>query len=172
MSNKFKLIIIFCLVITSCNLDFKEASQVSLDINESKSKKVFIAEYFINKIRCFDKNYKFPINSIWVEKEWLLALDTNGNESYKIGTFSYNMVFKLNNLDTLITNENYEKGKWIMLNDNNENGMGSTRGMINISLTKDEIKDTISLSIYKLLNPPLDYNNHRVKLYQFEIIRK
>ena len=67
-------ILIINIILSSCIFDFNESVQVSLDINESKSKKVFIAEYHINSIRCYDKNYKFPINPRCAKNEVVRSL--------------------------------------------------------------------------------------------------
>jgi len=160
---------IFCWI-TSCNIDFKEAMQVSLNIQEAKDKKVFVSEYKIIQIQSFIKGNNFPIKSVWEEKTWCIALDKNGNQTFRINdSVSNNLVFQLNEKESFITNDNFIKGKWIMWM--NENAVGSTRGMINISLQNQTLKDTISFTIYSQKEPN-DHKNNLTPLFKFKIIRQ
>lgn len=159
--------------LTSCNIDFKEANQVSLDINEAKEKKVFVQEYVIDNIQLFDTNYTFPIQSIWEEKPWKLALDKDKNETYKIvDSSSNNLVFKLNDKDTLLTENNFIDGKWVMWgSDNFDYSFGSTRGMINFKMLNNELKDTTSITIYRQQEPN-DRKSNLTPLFKFDILRQ
>lgn len=159
--------------LTSCNIDFKEAIQVSLNVQEAKEKKVFVQEYSISNIQSFDTNFTFPIQSIWEEKAWKLALDENKKETYKTIDSSYNnLVFQLNDKDTLLTENNFTKGKWIMwMTDNLENSIGSIRSMITFSLQNKELKDTTSIIIYRQQEPN-DRKNNLTPLFRFDIVQQ
>jgi len=162
----------FVTFFSSCNLDFKEVAQVSLNIQEAKEKKVFVAEYKLANIQQLDSKYIFPIQSAWEEKAWRLALDKSGNESYKISdSSSHHLVFNLNDKDSLITENNFTKGKWIMFMDKTDNPIGSVRGMINISLLGKTINDTASFTVYKQ-NIPNDIKNNLTPLFKFDIVRQ
>lgn len=170
---KTVFVVVLSNLLCSCNLDFKEAKQVSLNMQEAKEKKVFVAEYSISNIQTLDSNYIFPIQSVWEERAWQLALNKDKTETYKIlDSSSNNLIFQLNEKDTLITKDNFSHGKWIMYTmDNPENFIGSTRGMINLGLKNKELKDTTSIAIFRL-NDPHNYNNNLKPLFKFDIIRQ
>lgn len=152
-------------------MDFKESSQVSLNIQEAKEKKVFVEEYKIDNLQIIDSNYIFPIQSVWEEKAWQLALDKNKKETYRIlDSSSNNLIFLLNGKDTLITEKNFVNGKWIMKFDNTDNLCGSIRGMINFSLLGNTLNDTTPITIYRQKYPH-DYNNNLTPIFKFDIIK-
>jgi len=159
--------------LSSCNIDFKEAIQVSLNIQEAKEKNVFVEEYRISNVQTLDSNYSFPIQSSWEEKAWKLALDNDKNETYKtLDSSSNNLVFQLNDKDTLLTEKNFINGKWIMwMSDNFENSIGSIRGMVNFNLQNKELKDTTSITIYRQ-QLPNDHKNNLTPLFKFDIVRQ
>lgn len=171
--SKILFLLMFLNWLTSCNIDFKEAIQVSLNIGEAKEKKVFVREYSISNIQSLETNYTFPIKSVWEEKAWKLTLDKNKKETYKVvDSSSNNLVFELNDKDTLLTENNFTNGKWIMwMSDNLENSVGSTRGMINFSLQNKELKDTTSIIIYRQQEPN-DHKNNLTPLFRFDIVRQ
>lgn len=165
-------VFMFSNLLTSCNNDFKEAVQVSLNIQEAKEKKVFVTEYEIIEIQSFANNYIFPIKSIWEEKAWHLKLDKNKKETFKIiNSTSNNLIFQLNEKEIFITNDNFLIGKWIMWMNNSENPIGSTRGMININLVNQVINDTNYFTIYRQKEPN-DHKNNLTPLFKFGIVRK
>lgn len=160
------------ILIASCNIDFKESVQVSLNIQEAKDKKVFVSEYKLENIQQLDNNYNFPISSVWEEKYWQLVLDEKENITYKISeSSSHNLVFKLNNNDTLLSEPNFIKGKWIIFMDNKDNPIGSTRGMINIDLLGKSINDTTLCTIFKQ-NIQYNIKSNLTPLFKFILIRK
>lgn len=154
-------------------MDFKEATQVSLNINEAKEKKVFVQEYSICNVKSIDEKYTFPIQTIWEEKAWKVTLDDNKKETYKIiDSSSNNLVFELNDKDSFLKENNFINGKWIMwMSENLENSISSTRGMINFSLQNKELKDTTSITIYRQQEPN-DRKNKLTPLFKFDIVRQ
>ena len=161
----------FIAFLSSCNLDFKEAKQVSLNIQEANEKKVFVTEYKLDNIQQLDNKFSFPIQSSWEEKARQLALDNRGKESYKIlDSSSHLLVFNLNNKDTLFTENNFREGKWILFMEKTNNPIGSIRGMINIELLGKTVSDTASFTIYKQ-NVPHDIKNNLTPLFKFDLVR-
>ncbi len=168
--NLFLLLLLNCLA--SCNIDFKEAIQVSLNIQEAKEKNVFVEEYRIDSIQSFDSNYTFPIQSTWEEKAWKLTLDKDKNETFRIlDSSSNNLIFQLNNKDSLITSKNFIDGKWIMLMDNSDNPVGSIRGMIKFGLLGKALNNKTSITIYRQ-KAPNDHKNNLTTLFKFDIVRQ
>ncbi len=104
---------------------------------------------------------------------WKLALDNDKNETYKtLDSSSNNLVFQLNDKDTLLTEKNFINGKWIMwMSDNFENSIGSIRGMVNFNLQNKELKDTTSITIYRQ-QMPNDHKNNLTPLFKFDIVRQ
>lgn len=157
---------------TSCVDDFKEAIQVSLNVQEAKEKKVLVREYRIKNVQSLDSRYTLPIQSIWEEKAWRLSLDKDKNETYKIVEGSSNhLVILLNKEDTLITVKNFIKRKWCMKFDNEDNLAGSIRGMINFNLLGKSLNDTTSITIYRQKEPN-DHINNLIPLFKFDIVKR
>lgn len=158
------------LIFGKCNskLDFNTGTQVSKSVNASKEKKVFLSEYTIESIKMRNKNFAFPISTIWLEKKWSLFLDSSGREILDIHAGSPRLVFTLNKTDSLDEN-NYLK-KWI-LSDTYNSTSGVSGGMINLGLKKDDIPDSMLISIYKLKDA-YDYKNNLDTIADFMIKRK
>ena len=158
--------------LSSCNSDFKEAVQVSLNVQEAKEKNVFVSQYKIQNIKILESNYNFPIENIWEEKPWHLALDKKGNETFAIDDSSaHNLVFQWNSKDSFLTENNFTNGKWVLRLDNTEILCGSTRGMIILNLTDNIIKDNATLTIYKL-NETHNYKTNLDTIIKFDISRQ
>jgi hypothetical protein len=154
----------------SCHLDFKKPSLISLSIQEAKDRKVFIAEYKIVNIKSFSAYHSFPIDSVWKERTWHLDLNKSGDEVGIIDTPGYyNMVFSLNNKDSLFTIKN-ALNKWIISGYDNTLLNGLESNMLFIPLYSFDIKDTATLSIYKM-NEPNDFKNNVTKLFEFTLQR-
>lgn len=171
MGTKFIYFSVLFALISSCNSDFKEAAQVSLNVQEAKEKGVFVSQYKIQNINIVEREYNFPIENIWEEKSWHLALGKHGNEDYLINdSSSHHLVFQLNRNDSFITESNFVNGKWTLRMDNKDIFCGSARGMININLTEKNANDIISFTIYKL-NETNNYKTNLDTLIKFEIAR-
>lgn len=172
MENKNICLAILFIFFSSCISDFKEVEQVSLNTQESKEKKVFVIGYKVVDIQKLDRNYYFPIVSAWEEKAWQIVKDNDGKESYEILDSSSNhLVFSFNNEDTLITADNFSKGKWIMFMDKSDNSVGTIRGMINFNLVDKIVNDTTAVTIFRKKKPN-DYKNNLTPLFKFNLIRE
>ena len=119
-----------------CGREPTEISQVSLNIQEAKKKKVYLSEYQVIDLDTILTGYSFPINSVWEERPWIL-LNNNSDCTYQIQDSSSNrLVFGLSSKETIFTEQNFAKGNWIMWMDGSNNSFGSIRGMMNFSLTQ------------------------------------
>lgn len=171
MGTKIINIALLFAFLSACNSDFKEAAQVSLNVQEAKEKKVFVFQYKIQNINILESNYNFPIRNIWEEKPWHLVLDKHGNETFRIDDSSaHRLVLQLNSKDSFITESNFTNGKWVLRIDNTEIFCGSTRGMINLNLHDNTVNDIATLTIYKL-NESNNYKTNLDTIIKFEIAR-
>jgi hypothetical protein len=146
--------------------DFYPQDQVSSTLNESKEKKVFIAEYKICNIRMYDSSIKFSIEQMWLEKTWDIALDKNRKIIYEINKVSPpQLVFTLYH-DTLFNEDNFLK-KWeISNNDSALLFIGVTNRKINAEFRTNPA-DTLSFTIYK----QHAYGDLKTKVADFKIKR-
>ena len=142
------------MLISSCisHIDFKDPIQVSLNVNEAKARKVFLKEYDIKEIESYDSKILFPLSGVWLEKNWGLKLDSDGNVCCEIyETSPHNLVFSLDP-NSVLSEGNFII-KWYM-SCKEDNPAGITRGMININLINTTPNpDTLQIFIYTLKSP-------------------
>ena len=142
-------IIILILNITSCNIDYKP-SFVSHNINESKSKGIFICEYKIIKNDLANK-IGFNYNKIWIEKRWSSYLDKDGNEKFNVQEDTFQLI--INFKDNHLFSNNTYFYKYI-IQDDKANVLAGTNSLL--ILDSDTLKfkpEVIKLLIVKLKYP-------------------
>lgn len=153
-----------------CGREPTEISQVSLNIQEAKTKRVFLSEYQVIDLETLKTGFSFPINSVWEEKPWILINDKTGCSFRIQDSTSNRLVIGLNNVDTIFTEQNFIKGKWIMWMDSLDNSIGSIRGMINFSLVRP-LKDGSHFTLYLKKNPT-NFTTDLVPIFRFRICCK
>lgn len=144
--NKIGFILLIITVVCCKNIDFKP-SYLSYNINESKSRGVFICEYKIDTVDLANK-IGFNYNEIWVEKRWSSYLDESRNEKFKIYDNTSQLVINFKN-DRLFSEDIYW-GKFTVRDDKDET-LGSDKGLL--FLDSDTLKkqpDVLKLFIYKV----------------------
>ncbi len=150
-----------------CGREPTEISQVSLNIQESKTKKVFLSEYQVIDLDTLKTGFSFPINSVWEEKPWEL-LNNKDYPAYRIQDSTSNrLVLGLNGMETIFTEQNFVKGKWIMWMDSLSNSVGSIRGMMNFSLTRP-LTEGCFVTIY-LKEDPMKQTTNLVPVFRFKL---
>jgi len=122
------------LIFTFCkNVDFKPA-HVSLNIDESKNRNIFLCEYLIDS-KSLPDTINFNYNEIWLEKQWYSYLDEKGQEKTSVVDSRVQLVINFKNLHLFEDNVYWDQ---FTLKDDKRNTMGSERGVL--SLSSDELK--------------------------------
>lgn len=179
MKNKKKyiilvifIIILFCLITHDRYIISKTNYGITNSIEDSKNKGVFIEEFNIKNLQIFDSLSFFPIEHIWLEKEW------HWRNNYLIfktvvidSPLSENVLIELNNKDLNLSKEGYLK-KWIILTDLNK-AVGTSGEILTLRFSS-KMDSILSFSIYKLKSEyfnAFDINNN-VLIFKFDVQRK
>lgn len=166
----FFLSLFFLLRFINCkieNIINQNPAQISLSVQESKEKKVFINEYNIIDIKILDKNTFFPIRQVWLEKGWFLPIDRNCNQILTIcETCTPVMIFKLK--DDNIFNENNYLTKWFLHSDSCS--ISLFNGVINSIMNNHTliVPDSLTFKIIRM-NNPVDIKNDIKEVAEFTI---
>lgn len=144
---------VFVLFLCSCYNDAYEPQQVSLNIEESKAKKVFVTEYKVKNIKMLSPDVKNLIDRVWIEKYWQLRKDMDGNEVPDIcDTCVYCIVYSLNN-DKRYNGDNFIKD-WTFFGSDTIDVVSSVRGMPTTWIyTPKKLPDSLTFTIERLYRP-------------------
>lgn len=139
------LLIFILTVFLNCDTSVKtNVLQSSFDVNQSKSKGVFIAEYIPSVKGLNFKNQSFNIQQVWIEHYWMYE---SLNKEIKIKDEKQGYI-RLKNDDDI--------HKIAFLYNNKKNGITGNKLCFDIPNIKDTLvfkfyfeKDTISIQLYK-----------------------
>jgi hypothetical protein len=164
-------IIVSIVLFSGCIGEPTNISQVSLNLKESKTNKVFVSEYEVSNISQYIPGYKFPITAVWEELPWEIVRKKHLDIPVHILDSSANhLVFEIVKNDSFFSNCNYTEGKWLLSMDSTYNYAGSTSGMLNCLLI-NEIDSVAYFTIYKL-KTPTEININRTRLFSFTVKKK
>lgn len=149
-------VLILIVNFTSCkNAEFKP-SHISLNISESKIRKVFLCEYKVNGSKINDTiniNYK----EIWLEKKWSNYLNQENQEKFEVVDSTAQLIINFKN-DHLFKKNIY----WDMLiiEDGKGNVLGSDKGLLFLNadtlIYKPEILELFIVKVNHKYQPNYD----------------
>ncbi|GHU73937.1 hypothetical protein FACS189413_18620 [Bacteroidia bacterium] len=141
-------------------------------INESKRTGAFLWEYEISRIDTLEPNYNFPkFKNIWMTKDEVIERNKFGIIHLVVDkSSSNNVVFSIQNKDTLFNMDNYWH-KW-KIRDDSKNPFGQSNDVLVASEVNYSKTDTIYYTIYRMIEAKTVAEDELIPVFRMELVAK